>query len=203
MPPVEENLLDGIMTLQQRGETVMFRVALILMGFYAVLALAHSESETPAPVTLDCEHPPLSLANTLPEAVMEVASIECNPSAQTIVARDGWRWRYPGSFFDRPIIPAYAPMDSRQVGGSRYFTEFTATELGAADAGARHAAFAKELPTYRETAPPVRLVRLVAHNDLGHELDAYFGFRADGDGWVVLCAPECAPEYLFLMQKIQ
>jgi hypothetical protein len=33
-------------------------------------------------------------------------------------------------------------------------------------------------------------------------LDAYFGFRSDDDGWVVLCTPECAPEYLFLMQKI-
>ena len=182
---------------------MLFRVALILLGFCAVQALAHSEVEASAPILLDCEHPPQSLVSMLPEGVANVASTECNPSAQTIVARDGWSWRYPGSFFDRPIIPAYAPMNSRQMGGPRYFTEFTATELGAADARKRHESFAKDLPTYREIAPPVRLVKLVAHNDLGHELDAYFGFRADGDGWVVLCAPECAPEYLFLMQKIQ
>ncbi len=76
------------------------------------------------------------------------------------------------------------------------------TELTATDARERHETFAKDLPTYRETVPPARLVKLVAHNDLGHELDAYFGFRSDGEGWVVLCAPECAPEYLFLIQKI-
>jgi hypothetical protein len=76
------------------------------------------------------------------------------------------------------------------------------TELTAADAIKRHETFVKNLPTYWETAPPVRLVKLVAHNDLGHKFDAYFGFRSDGEGWVALCAPECAPEYVFLMKKI-
>ena len=179
-----------------------FRVFWFCLWFAAAQALAQSEGEASGPALLDCEHPPQSLVKMLPEPVAQVARVECNPSAQTIVARDGWSWRYPGSFFDRPIIPAYAPMDSRQSGGPRYFTEFTATELTAADAIKRHETFVKNLPTYRETAPPVRLVKLVAHNDLGHELDAYFGFRSDGEGWVVLCAPECAPEYLFLMQKI-
>lgn len=181
---------------------MLFRVVWICLWLAGAQALAHSETEATGPALLDCGHPPETLVTALPEQVAKVASVECNPSAQTIVARDGWSWRYPGSFFDRPIIPAYAPMDSRHREGPRYFTEFSATELTAADARKRHETFAKDLPTYRETAPPVRLVKLVAHNDLGHELDAYFGFRSDGNGWVVLCAPECAPEYLFLIQKI-
>jgi hypothetical protein len=181
---------------------VSFRVVLFFLWFAAAHSLAHSEGEATGPALLDCGHPPQSLARILPELLAKVASIECNPSAQTIVPHEGWSWRYPGSFFDRPIIPAYAPVDSRHRGGPRYFTEFTATELTATDARKRHEKFAKELPTYREMAPPGRLVKLVAHNDLGHELDAYFGFRSDDDGWVVLCTPECAPEYLFLMQKI-
>jgi hypothetical protein len=181
---------------------VSIRVVLFFLWLAAAQALVQSEVAAAGPALLDCEHPPQSLAAMLPEPVAKVASVECNPSAQTIVARDGWNWRYPGSFFDRPIIPADAPMDSRHMGGPRYFTEFTATELTATDARKRHETFAKDLPTYRETAPPARLVKLVAHNDLGHALDAYFGFRSDGDGWVVLCAPECAPEYLFLMHRI-
>jgi hypothetical protein len=177
---------------------VTFRVVLLFLCFAAAhAALAHYEGETSGPVLLDCEHPQ-TLVKMLPEAVAKVASVECNPSVQAIVARDGWSWRYPGSFFDRPIIPAYAPMDSHQTGGPRYFTEFKATEFSVTDARKRHEMFAKDLPTYLEMAPPARLVKLVAHNDLGHELDAYFGFRSDGGGWVVLCAPE----YLFLMQKI-
>ncbi len=180
-----------------------FRVFWFCLWLAAAQPLAHSESENTGPTLLDCEHPPESLAKTLPAQVVEVASIECNPSAQTIVARDGWTWRYPGSFFDRPIIPAYAPKDSRYGEGPRYFTGFSATELNATEARMHHESFARKLATYLEMAPPVRMVKLVAHNDLGHELDAYFGFRSDGEGWVVLCAPECAPEYLFLMQKIE
>ncbi len=179
-----------------------FRAVLFFLCLAAAQALAHAEGETGGPALLDCEHPPQSLAKMLPEPVADMASIECNASAQTIVAGDGWSWRYPGSFFDRPIIPAYAPMESRHREGPRYFTDFTVTELDATDTGKRHEMFAKNLPTYLEKAPPARLVKLVAHNDLGHELDAYFGLRSDGEGWVVLCAPECAPEYLFLMQKI-
>lgn len=181
---------------------MLYRVALFFLCYSAVRVLAHSEGEANGPVLLDCKNPPQSLVSMLPEMVARVASIECNPSAQTIVPRDGWTWRYPGSFFDRPIIPAYAPMDSRQTGGPRYFTDFTATELSATDARNRHETFSKDLPTYGEKAPPTRLIKLVAHNDLGHKMDAYFGFRSDGEGWVVLCAPECAPEYLFLMKKI-
>ena len=180
-----------------------FRVVLLSLCFAAAhAALAHSEGEPSGPVLLDCEHHPHSLLKMLPEAVAKVASVECNPSVQTIVARDGWSWRYPGSFFVRPVIPAYGSMDSRQTGGPRYFTEFKATELSAVDRRKRHEMFAKDLPTYLEKVPPARLVKLVAHNDLNHELNAYFGFRSDGGGWVVLCAPECAPEYLFLIQKI-
>ncbi|HKQ26798.1 MAG TPA: hypothetical protein VJT81_20320 [Burkholderiales bacterium] len=181
---------------------MLFRVVWFCLCLAAAQALAHSESKGTGPALLDCENPPESLASALPEQVARVASIECNPSAQTIVAREGWSWRYPGSFFDRPIIPAYAPMDSRQLGGPRYFTEFKATELSATEAMRRHERFAKDLPTYREKVPPIRLVKLVAHNDLGHELDAYFGFRSDREGWVVLCVPECASEYLFLMHEI-
>jgi len=181
---------------------VSIRVVLFFLWLAAARALAQSEGEASGSALLDCEHPPQSLVKMLPEQVAQVARVECNPSSQTIVAHNGWSWRYPGSYLTRPIIPADVPLGSRHRDGSRYFTEFTATELTAADAIKRHETFVKNLPTYRETAPPVRLVKLVAHNDLGHELDAYFGFRSDGEGWVVFCAPECAPEYLFLMHKI-
>jgi hypothetical protein len=182
---------------------VTFRVVLLFLCFAAAhAALAHSEGETSGPGLLDCEHPPQSLVKMLPEAVAKVASDECNPSVQAIAAGDAWSWRYPGSFFDRPIIPAYAPMDSHQTGGPRYFTAFKATEFSVTGARKRHEMLAKDLPTYLEMAPPARLVKLLAHNDLGHELDAYFGFCSDGGGWVGLGAPECLPEHLFLMQKI-
>jgi hypothetical protein len=181
---------------------VSFRVVLFFLWLAAAQALAQSEVAATGPALLDFEHPPQALVKMLPEQVAQVARVECSPSAQTIVAHDGWSWRYPGTYLSRPSIPAELPLDSRDREGSRYFTEFTATELTAADAIKHHETFVKNLPTYWETAPPARLVKLVAHNDLGHKFDAYFGFRSDGEGWVALCAPECAPEYVFLMKKI-
>lgn len=177
------------------------RVIPLFLCLVAGPALAHSDAETANMALIDCEHPPKKLAKALPGQIAGVAKIECTPAAQFIVAREGWSWRYPGSFFDRPFIPAYAPMDSRQAGGSRFFAGFKAVELSRDEAKKRHETFVKDVPTYREPSPPARIVKLVARNDLGHEMDAYFGFRSDHEGWVVLCAPQCAPEYLFLMQK--
>ena len=101
----------------------------LLLLVIALQALAHSEAQAPAGGLLDCEHPPKNLARTLPKQIAATATILCTPSAQMIVARDGWVWRFPGSYFDRPSIPAYSPAESRADAGGRYFTGFEATEL--------------------------------------------------------------------------
>jgi hypothetical protein len=119
-----------------------------------------------------------------------------------IVANGTWNWRYPGSFFDRPFIPAYAPKASQGKAGARFFTRFETRELAPEEIRARHEQFAAELPTYPDAAPPARMLQLVAVNDLGHELDAYYGFRSERDGWVVLCTPACATENMFLIEKV-
>lgn len=181
---------------------MLARIVPLLFCLAAAQAFAHPQGEEAHPSMLDCEHPPKGLVQVLPERVGVPARIECLPTAQSIVAPEGWNWRYPGSFFDRPYIPAYAPIASRQMGGPRFFTGFEAQELSADDARKQHETFTRDVQNYRETAPPVRLVKLVATNDLGHEMDAYFGFRSDREGWVMLCVPQCAPEYMFLMQKI-
>ncbi|MGH8758666.1 MAG: hypothetical protein ACREVW_04025, partial [Burkholderiales bacterium] len=65
-----------------------FRVVLFFLWLAAAQGLAQSEVAATGPALLDCEHPPQSLAAMLPEPVAKVASVECNPSAQTIVARE-------------------------------------------------------------------------------------------------------------------
>jgi hypothetical protein len=184
---------------------VFVRLALgLFLSLAALPAIPHSETEGEAGyAVIDCEHPAANVATTLPQDISRPAHLQCTPAFQQIVANDGWSWRYPGSFFDRPFIPAYAPKPSRGKVGPRFFTGFETQELAQPDVRAQHEKFAREIPTYRETAAPARILKLVATNDLGHELDAYFGFRSEREGWVVLCAPECAPENLFLIDKIE
>jgi hypothetical protein len=163
---------------------------------------AHAGEGAQEVTLLDCESPPAKLKSELPVKINEVASVACTPSTQSIVAREGWSWRFPGSFFDRPSIPAYSPAESRSNATGRYFVRFKARELPPAEITQKHQAFRK-LATYTERAPPKQLIKLIATNDLGHTMDAYFGFTTGKQGWVILCAPECAPEYLFLMQKME
>ena len=173
----------------------------LLLLVVALRTFAGSEAEAPAGGLLNCEHPPKNLAHTLPKKIAMVATVVCTPSAQMIVARDGWAWRFPGSFFDRPSIPAYSPIESRADAGGRYFTGFKASELSVGEIGKIHEKFTKTLNTYSDTLPPARIIKLVARNDQGHSMDAYFGLKSPREGWVALCAPDCVPEFLFLMNR--
>ncbi|HVY06944.1 MAG TPA: hypothetical protein VHB46_13300 [Burkholderiales bacterium] len=162
---------------------------------------AHSDAEAPAADVVDCEHPPENLARTLPKPVAGVAAVVCTPHAQMIAPHDGWTWRYPGSYFDRPSIPAYSHIESRTDAAGRYFTRFQAKELSAAEIGKLHERFTQSLATYPDSKAPPRIVKLVARNDQGHAVDAYFGFKSKDEGWVAVCAPECAPEFFFLFNR--
>ncbi len=174
----------------------------LLLSLAAVPAMPVSETEGEQGYTvIDCEQPAANVATALPEAIASPAQIECNPMRQSLVASEGWTWRYPGSYFDRPFIPAYAPQASWGHGGPRFFTGFRTVDLSEPEIRKLHEKFARELPTYPEQAAPARIIKLMATNDLGHELDAYFGFRSERKGWVVLCTPGCAPENLFLIEK--
>ena len=172
-----------------------------LLLVVALQAFARSEAEAPAEGLLDCEHPPGNLTHTLPKQVAMAAAVICTPSAQMIVAGEGWAWRFPGSYFDRPSIPAYSPIESRAEAGGRYFTDFEASELAGGEIKKLHDTFVNTLPTYTDASPPAHVVKLVARNDQGHPMDAYFGFKSQSEGWVALCAPDCAPEFFFLIKR--
>ncbi len=189
----------------RRKSIVSVRLSVgLLLSLAAVQALPNPETEGGSEYALiDCEHPAANVATVLPAAIAGPAQIECNPMRQSLVANEGWTWRYPGSYFDRPFIPAYAPRASLGEAGARFFTGFRSVELSQPDIRKQHEKFAREIPTYPEQAAPARIIKLVATNDLGHELDAYFGFRSERKGWVVLCAPDCAPENLFLIEKAE
>ena len=175
------------------------RLAWLLLFATSLPAFAHSDGQAPEGL-LDCEHPPADFARALPQSLADAATLLCMPAAQMIVARDGWAWRFPGSFFDRPSIPAYTPVES--AGAGRYFTGFKATELSRAEIKSLHESLVKDLVTYTDSAPPERIVKLVAYNDQGYSMDAYFGFKSADEGWVALCAPACAPEFFFLMNRL-
>lgn len=164
--------------------------------------LAHEEDAARAgPEPLDCGRPPADAVTRLPEAIQSFAELVCAPNGQLIVARQDWVWRYPASYFDRPLVAAYSPMASRVEPGSRYFTSLVVEELTGEAARQRNEALLASLPNYRPEASPKSVLRMVATNELGHRFDVYFPMTGADRGWGAICAPDCAPEMLFMIYR--
>jgi len=179
------------------------RVAVCLAAAcFAAIVRAHQErEEKTSPAPFDCDHPPAGAVTRLPEAIQPFAQLACAPIGQLIVAREGWVWRYPASYFDRPLVAAYSPMQSRMEPGPRYFTFLTVEKLTGAAPMKQNEALGRALPNYRVDPPPGTVLRLAATNDLGHRFDVYFPMTDTNKGWGAICAPECAPEMLFMIYR--
>lgn len=180
-----------------------FRYIFALLALAAAApALAHPEEEVQGPSVIDCDHPPETMVRALPAAFEGIGRLSCSASGQSIVAHPDWSWRFPATIFVRPSVPAHAPAESQQIVGARHFTGFREIEVSAEQAQALHRRFIETVPTYSQPEPPESLRKLLAENDLGHQLEIYLGMKSERDGWVVLCDPACAPEYLFVIEKL-
>jgi hypothetical protein len=182
---------------------VSLRSAVCLAALCAVtVCRAHEEGGVHAgPEPLDCERPPADAVTRLPEAIQAFAELVCAPHGQLIVAREDWVWRYPASYFDRPFVAAYSPMESRAEPGAHYFTSLVVEELTGEVARRQNEALEASLPNYQPEAPPSSLLRMVATNELGHRFDVYFPLTGAGRAWGAICAPQCAPEMLFMIYR--
>lgn len=178
------------------------RFLAVLLAIAAAQAFAHPEEEVEGPPVIDCDHPPETMIRTLPAAFEGIGRLACSPTGQSIVAHPDWSWRFPASIFIRPVIPAFAPAESQMVVGARHFTGFEEADVPAAEAQTLHRRFTDTVPTYNQPGPPQSLKKLRVTNDLGHQFEIYFGLKSKRDGWVVLCDPACAPEYVFVVEKL-
>jgi hypothetical protein len=170
---------------------------LLLLLSAPALCFAHSDNHEAQEEEVDCEN---HLASAFPELLKPFARLECD---QFIVNPADWQWRYPNSYFDRPYIPAFAPKPKKQVAGMRLFRQLDAEEVSSAQIPELHEHKFGKIRSYKQAQPPKRLIRLKATNDLGDSMDVWFGLLTDDRGWVSICAPVCAPEYLFLIERLK
>jgi hypothetical protein len=188
-----------------REESMHARLArAFLAGAFCMVsaaACAHEDAtQEPLPF-LDCDHPPEHALNSVPEPVARWAQLQCIPAGQMLVPGDDWVWRYPGSFTDRPFVPAWMSADASASAGPRYFQAMNVRQAGADEMRELKQRFARsaiELPAPRaQTAAPERIYVLAAESNLGEKLEVHFVYRSDEDIWAVPCARVCAPEQLF------
>lgn len=166
--------------------------------------LAHPETSATEPQGphYDCEHPPESAVRALPDVLAAFSSLDCNHLGHFIMAAPGWNWRFPGSYFIVPTIPAFTPAASAGQAGLRFFNTLSVRELSADEMRVRHQQFAGEIPTYSPAGTPRSMLQLRGSNDLGDVFEVYFPFESRDRGWVVICDPRCAPEYVFMINRL-
>lgn len=176
----------------------------LVLCFATCPVLAHPETSAAEPQDPrhDCDHPPESAARALPDALAAFASLGCNHLGHFMMAAPGWNWRFPGSYFIVPTIPAFTPAASAGQAGLRFFNTLSVRELSADEARSRHQQFAGEIPTYSPAGAPQSMLQLKGSNDLDDVFEAYFPFESRDRGWAVICDPRCAPEYVFMINRL-
>ena len=160
-------------------------------------ACAHEDaSQEPLPF-LDCDHPPEHALSVVPEPIARWAQLQCLPAGQMLVPGEDWVWRYPGSFTDRPFLPAWMSAEPGVSGEPRYFKSIAARQAGDDEAERLQRRFAQSMIALPASAGEQRIYVLTAESNLGEKFDVNFVYRSDLDIWAVPCVPDCRPEQLF------
>jgi hypothetical protein len=188
----------------------MFRAALFAASvavFISAASLTHAHSDGAEPLQMDCDHPPSSAVTSLPPPFDAWAQLECRPSGQFVVQAGDWAWRYPASFTEQVLIPAWMPDSDSLATSARYFKVVGVSLAEGDKAAAMHDQFVKEVVPYRvhaggsETPRPKLIYTLTAVNDLGEEVKVHWVYRSDKDVWGIVCAPQCKSESAFMAAK--
>jgi hypothetical protein len=169
-------------------------------------ANAHDAGEQDSPAILDCDDPPQHAVRVIPEPLARWTQIECTPVGQMLVQSEDWIWRYPGSFTDRPFLPAWMSADPHVSPNPRYFKSLDVRQAQSEEARALRERIAKsaiDLPAAKPDGTAERVYVVVAETNFGEKLEVNFMYRSDQDIWAVPCAPECRPEQVFHIYRRQ
>ncbi len=166
-----------------------------------VAAFAHQDDPVAGHAGFDCEHPPQDAVTTLPGVLGEAGQIMCMPTGQRIVASPEWTWRYTGSFFNVPNVPSFAHSDSQLETPPFYFKKVSAEELNGEEADRRSAALAQQIETYRPGNSISSMTIVKAENNYGHITEIVMPMKSRNDGWAIVCAPQCQPDYVIIIRK--
>ena len=190
-------------TVRRAGARAVTTIVVILSACLALLVDAHQEEVAGAARGYDCEHPPADAITDLPGLLGAVGRLVCLPAGSGILANQGWTWRYTGSFFDLPNIPAYAHEDSAGMEPPFYFTELSARDLSAGEAARVSEKLRNEVETYRPGSSLAGMTIVDAINNHGRSITVYMPMQSQNDGWLIVCTPRCRADYVIIISKLE
>ena len=179
------------------------RIIFFIMLCAGIAAFAHQDEPVAEVGAYDCEHPPESAIKVLPGLLGEAGRLVCMQEGQRIVASQAWSWRYSGSFFNTPTVPAYAHIESQEMVPPFYFKKVWVEELSSDEAGKRSEQLSKQIATYRPGNKIAGMTIVKAENNYGHVTEIFMPMQSENKGWAIVCAPECQPGFVILISKLE
>ncbi len=183
----------------------IFWMSALVFGLTSVTAAygLGGEAEAEGPQPMDCEHPPADAVREVPEALSDWIALDCAYEGARLVEATGWQWRYPGSFFDHPLVTAgLGEATERTHDGPWYFKRVEKIKLSEAEREARHQQLAKEVPAYGEYIYKLHALVLVnAVNNYDETITLNLAFDSSGHVMGVPCSSSCRPEHAFYMER--
>ncbi len=169
------------------------------------LLMAHPGAENSLITDFDCDTSYPDVMSSLPFPLSEFGSLMCFGNGQSIIAKPKWSWRYSGSFFDTPRIPASAHEDMTAVPPPYYFrVTFSSTDAREikADRKTRYLdRLMTDIVTFRPQVPISELYAIDLTNNHHVVIRVFVALETKTNGWLLVCNPECRPEYVILFQK--
>lgn len=193
------------------GKNSRVGVALVALLGLPLSVTAHGNDgyeEGSAQPGLDCDGLPQTALRALPAPIDRWTTLECLPNGQMLLQKQGWSWRFPGSFTNQVRIPASLNMQPEDTVG-RYFAAMEVATLEGEAATRLHAKLAHDVPTYQfhfadrlEQTQPKAIYTVRARNDKNGEFVLHMVYRSDEDIWGLVCMPDCVPESLFTVSRL-
>lgn len=193
----------GKETVPRAGTRAVTSILVVLSACFAVLVHAHQDQVTEGTSGYDCEHPPADAVTELPGLLGSVGRLACLPAGPGILAKQGWTWRYTGSFFQLPMIPAHAHQDAMGMAPPFYFTELSVRDLSAREAAQVSEKLRRQVETYRPGSSLMGMSVVDAINNYGQSITVFMPMRSPNDGWLIVCTPQCRPDYVIIVSKLQ
>jgi hypothetical protein len=179
------------------------RIIFSILLYVGTAAFAHQDEPATERPPYDCEHPPEAAVTALPGLLGEAGRLVCMPEGQRIVANQAWSWRYSGSFFNSPDVPAYAHIASREMMPPYFFKKVWVEELSAEEADKRSEQLSEQIVTYRPAKKIAAMTIVKAENNYGHVTEIFMPMESKTKGWAIVCTPECGPGFVILISKLE
>jgi hypothetical protein len=162
---------------------------------------AHPGDENSPTNDFECDKAGSGMVQSLPLDLARIGRLMCLGNGQLIMANPDWSWRYSGSFFDTPRIPAGAHDDLMGIPPPYFFTKIETVQYSDADAQSLSAVLAGKVVTYTPQVEINKLLEFRLHGNHETIANLMVAFESESKGWILVCAPDCRPEYVILFEE--